>query len=651
VTGPPASVTEPGPLRQVSRGIGWAAALIGGITVIARVVGFGRQLVFAHTVGSHCLGTAYATANQVPNIIYDIVLGGALTSAVVPVLAGAAARRAPYRTARPEDGPPGRSSGPDEPASHNGLAGRAEDASGTGRLAGADELAGAGGRADLTGGLASAGGPAEGTGGTAGNADRSARRRPEGLAPAARTLSANTEAAAGPETEASPDAEASQIASALLTWTVVLLAPASLIIALIARPVASALLGGVPHCSQAAAVTVSSGMLVVFAPQVLLYGLAVVLYGILQAHRRFTAPALAPVVSSLVVIAAYLAFVPLSAGHDRLAGLPRSAELVLSLGTTAGVAALVLIALGPALRLRLRLRPALRFPAGVARRVRGLAAVGFGTLIAQDASLVAVMVLANSRQGRGAVVLYNYGWQMFFVPYAVLAVPIATSVFPELSASDGPAFDRTAAASTRAAMLVSWLGAALLAGVAWPAAHLFVSNVSQTRQLALAFTAFAPGLVGYGLAAGLSRVLFASGRNRLAAVALIGGWLVVTAVDVTVVPLVRARWVVPVLGLGNTIGLTCAGIALLLAVRASRGPAALRGSGRAAAAGLAGAVAGAGAGVLVSAMLRVSGFFPNACVTLLACASAAAVFAVAVLALDGGDLRAVAGRTVGRWFR
>jgi putative peptidoglycan lipid II flippase len=641
VTGPPASVAEPGPLRQVGRGIGRAAALIGGITVIARVVGFGRQLVFAHTVGSHCLGTAYATANQVPNIIYDIVLGGALTAAVVPVLAGAAARRAPYPTARPNGGSPGQPAGADGIASRNGLAG---DASGTDRLAGTDELAGARGRAELAGGLASAGGPAEGAG--------SAGRGAEGPAPAAGTISASTEAAAGPEAEASPDAEASQISSALLTWTVVLLAPASLIIALIARPLASALLAGVPHCSQAAAVTVSSGMLVVFAPQILLYGLAVVLYGILQAHRRFTAPALAPVVSSLVVIAAYLAFVPLSAGyHDRLSALPRSAELVLSLGTTAGVAALVLIALGPALRLRLRLRPALRFPAGVARRVRGLAAVGFATLIAQDASLVVVMVLANSRQGQGAVVLYNYGWQMFFVPYAVLAVPIATSVFPELSASDGPAFDRTAAASTRAAMLVSWLGAALLAGAAWPAAHLFVSNASQTRQLALAFTAFAPGLVGYGLAAGLSRVLFASGRNRLAAVALIGGWLVVTAVDVTVVPLVRARWVVPVLGLGNTIGLTCAGIALVFAVRASRGPAALRGSGRAAAAGLAGAVAGAGAGVLVSAMLRVSGFFPNAFVTLLACASAAAVFGVAVLALDDGDLRAVVGRTVDRWFR
>jgi putative peptidoglycan lipid II flippase len=556
VTRPPASVTEHRTLRQARRGIGWAAALIGSITVVARVVGFGRQIVFAHTVGSYCLGTAYTTANQVPNIIYDIVLGGALTSAVVPVLAGAASRRAPR----------------------------------------------------------------------GGGEDRGA--------------------AAG------ADAEASQIASALLTWTVLLLAPASVVIALAARPLASLLLAGLPRCQQAAAVMVSTRMLVVFAPQILLYGVAVVLYGILQAHRRFTAPALAPVVSSLVVIAAYLAFVPLGARYrNNLAGLPMSAELVLSAGTTAGVAALMLTALGPAMRLRLRVRPSLRFPPGVARRVRSLAAVGVATLVAQNASLVAVIVLANSHQGGGAVVLYNYGWQMFFVPYAVLAVPIATSMFPELSASDGPGFDRTAASSTRAAMLVSWLGAALLAGAAWPAARLFVTHPEHVRQLAITFAAFAPGLVGYGLAAGLSRVLFASGRSRVAAVALVGGWLMVIAVDVVAVPRVQPSWVVPMLALGNTVGLTCAGIALFVAVRATRGPAALLGSGRAAGAGLAGAVAGGAAGVLVSASLQVSGFLPNACVTLLACASAAAAFGVAVLVLDGGDLRAVAARTAGRWFR
>jgi len=565
VTGPPASVAESSPLRQAGRGIGRAAALIGSITVVARVVGFGRQLVFAHTVGSHCLGTAYTTANQVPNIIYDIVIGGALTGVIVPVLAGAAAHRSAY-----------------QPVVKS--------------------------RADA------------------------ARPGADGAGPGA-------------------DAEAAQIASALLTWAVALLAPASLIIVLIARPLASLLLAGVPHCSQAAAVSVSSRMLAIFAPQILLYGLAVVLYGILQAHRRFTAPALAPIVSSIVVIGAYLAFVPLAGGDRALIGLPLPAELVLSVGTTVGVAALMLTALGPALRLRLRLRPTLRFPDGVARRVRALAVVGGAAFIAQDASLVAVIVLANGHQGGGAVVLYNYGWQMFFVPYAVLAVPIATSAFPLLSATDGEEFDRTAASATRAAMLVSWLGAALLAAAAWPAAQLFVAHPQQVHQLALTFTAFAPGLVGFGLAAALSRVLFASGRNRLAAVSLVGGWVVVTAVDVAAVPLVASRWVVPVLGLGNTIGLTYAGIALLIAVRASRGTAALRGSARAAGAGLAGALAGGAAGALLAARFHVSGFVPNAAVTLLVCACAAAVFGAAALALDGGDLRALAARTTERWSR
>ena len=56
---------------------------------------------------------------------------------------------------------------------------------------------------------------------------------------------------------------------------------------------------------------IAARMLAVFAPQILLYGLAVVCYGILQSHRKFTAPALAPILSSLVVIAAYALFVPL----------------------------------------------------------------------------------------------------------------------------------------------------------------------------------------------------------------------------------------------------------------------------------------------------------------------------------------------------
>jgi len=455
---------------------------------------------------------------------------------------------------------------------------------------------------------------------------------------------------AGPAERSAADPQAARdtrrISSALLTWTVLLLAPVSVILALAANPVISVLIPHLRGCAKAEAVAVGSSMLKVFALQILLYGLAVVLYGILQAHRKFTAPALAPVLSSLVVITAYLVFVPLGGTHTtRLAGLSSAAELTLSVGTTAGVAALVLTAVVPAVRLRLRLRPMLRFPGGVARRAGSLATVGIAALIAQDASLIVVTRLANGHGGSGAVVLYNYGWQMSFAVYAVLAVPIAVSAFPVLSARDGEEFDATAAFSTRAVLLVSCLGAALLAGAAVPAAHLFASHPAQARQLALALAAFAPGVVGYGLIACLSRVLLADGKNRVAAAAMAGGWLVVIMVDVVAVKMVTPRWVVPVLGLGNTAGLVVSGAALLAAVRRARGGAALHGTTRAAAAGLAGAMAGAATGAGVSAAVPVAGFFPNATVALLACCGAAIAFGTTAYALDGGDLRAVVART------
>jgi putative peptidoglycan lipid II flippase len=323
------------------------------------------------------------------------------------------------------------------------------------------------------------------------------------------------------------------------------------------------------------------------------------------------------------------------------------------------VAALAVTAGVPVGRLRLGLRPTLRFPDGVAARVRGLAVVGVITLIAQDLSSVAAIVLANGRGASGALVLYGYGWQVFFIVYAGLAVPVATSAFPVLSERAGhdaetarAEFDATSAAATRAVTLMSWLGAAVLAGACLPLARVFATHdPAQARQLAAALALFAPGLVGYGLTANLSRVLFAAHRSRVIAVAVTGGWLLVIVADVAIVPFVPRSWVVPALGLGTTIGVSAAGIALAAAVRRLLGRPALRGVPRAVLAGLAGGLAGAAAGAAVSAALPVRGFLPNAAVTLLACAVAALAFlAVAALA-DGGDLRAVGSRVLARCLR
>jgi len=113
-------------------------------------------------------------------------------------------------------------------------------------------------------------------------------------------------------------------------------------------------------------------------------------------------------------------------------------------------------------------------------------------------------------------------------------------------------------------------------------------------------------------------------------------------------PLVPGSGGGPARGGGTTIGLTCSGVALLVLVRRSRGPVALRGSGRAALAGLAGALAGTAAGLGVADAVRVGGFLPNVAVTLLVSAVVLAAFLAIVAIADGGDLRAVVRRVIRR---
>jgi len=65
-------------------------------TVFSRGTGFLRVVVVAAALGAGHGADAYNVANVLPNIVYELLLGGVLTSVVVPVLA-AAARRDPDR--------------------------------------------------------------------------------------------------------------------------------------------------------------------------------------------------------------------------------------------------------------------------------------------------------------------------------------------------------------------------------------------------------------------------------------------------------------------------------------------------------------------------------------------------------------------------
>src|ERR1700730_11228385 len=125
------------------------------------------------------------------------------------------------------------------------------------------------------------------------------------------------------------------------------------------------------------------------------------------------------------------------------------------------------------------------------------------------------LVRASGRGTTGSFVLLNYGWQVFNSVNGVLALSIAISAFPVLSAREGPVFDRTCAGSTRAVLLVAWFGTAISAAIAVPAAHVLARQPDQVPELIAAFALFAPGLVGFGVIANVSRVMLAIGRLKV----------------------------------------------------------------------------------------------------------------------------------------
>ena len=452
---------------KVARGIARGALIVAVLTGFSRVLGLVRTVVFAQSVGAGCLGTAYVTANQVPNLIVELAIGGALSSAMVPVLA------------------------------------------------------------------------------------RSAR------------------AAA---TDPSEKKKVEQISSALLTWSIVILLPVTLAITVSAGPISQLLNPVNPNadCSHADMIHATSFMLTSFAPQIMLYGFSVVLFGLLQAYRKFGATSLAPVIGNVVTITSYLIFASLD--HNApLARTPLVAMLVLSIGTTMNIGMLVIVSLPAVWRLHLRWRPTLKFPPGVLRRAGGLALVGLLEFVAADVYSVITIDLANGHGTTGALVLFNYGNLVFTAICSVLPLAIVIAAFPVLSATDGDEFDRTSAGSNRAVMLLSWLSTAVMIAVTLPAAHVLTQRHDQVAPLAESFLLYAPGVAGFAVVTNLSRVLFALGKLKAAGIALVAQQLLPAAISFPLVLLAPPHLAVQALALASSAGFIVVTIPTVIATRRLRG--------------------------------------------------------------------------------
>ncbi|WP_254781519.1 murein biosynthesis integral membrane protein MurJ [Modestobacter sp. DSM 44400] len=72
-----------------SRGILRAAGTMAVASLVSRLTGFLRTVVLTAALGFGLVGNAYTVANTLPNIVYELLLGGVLTSVVVPLLVNA----------------------------------------------------------------------------------------------------------------------------------------------------------------------------------------------------------------------------------------------------------------------------------------------------------------------------------------------------------------------------------------------------------------------------------------------------------------------------------------------------------------------------------------------------------------------------------
>ncbi|HEV2373911.1 MAG TPA: murein biosynthesis integral membrane protein MurJ [Streptosporangiaceae bacterium] len=93
---PPAGNLDSGPAKDAPENVDVvrSSGVMALGTLASRGTGFLRTLVFAYVLGQSLIGIEYNNANTLPNAVYDLMLGGILTSVVVPLLVNAAKRDA-----------------------------------------------------------------------------------------------------------------------------------------------------------------------------------------------------------------------------------------------------------------------------------------------------------------------------------------------------------------------------------------------------------------------------------------------------------------------------------------------------------------------------------------------------------------------------
>jgi putative peptidoglycan lipid II flippase len=247
----------------------------------------------------------------------------------------------------------------------------------------------------------------------------------------------------------------------------------------------------------------------VFVWQIIFYGFCSIFTGILNAHRKFTAPFVSPIFNNLTVILTVILYVYLSQTGSPYA-LP-----ILAIGTTLGVAVMAAVQIPSLLKLKVRYRLIFDFNHPSIHRLFVLAVPIVGYVITNQIGLAVINNLAW--QFKGGVTAYQYSWQFVQLPYGIFAVSIITALFPELSEQaaqkDMTRFKKSVSLGLRTTGLIIVPATVFLFILAKPIISVFLQygnfDIEATRITAPVLSLFALGLLPFSAYMMLTRVYYA----------------------------------------------------------------------------------------------------------------------------------------------
>jgi len=265
---------------------------------------------------------------------------------------------------------------------------------------------------------------------------------------------------------------------------------------------------------------VGTQLLRLFMPQMLFYGLTAMATALLNARRKFAAPALAPALNNIVVTAMFIAIPRIAHHNPTLQEVSQDRVLLwtLGLGTTAGIVAMT-VALWPFVRRAgIHLRWVFDWRHSAVREVARLSGWTVGYVITNQIALLVVLILAN-RTG-GGVAAYTIAFVFFQLPHALIAVSLMSALVPEMSsaarADDMPAYKRHFSLGIRLISLVVLPASIGYIVLADPIVTALVQNgaAKDVGLISDCLAMFSVGLIGFSLYLFILRGFYARRDTR-----------------------------------------------------------------------------------------------------------------------------------------